>query len=668
MRNFGRVIRLSLRYRFTFALSVITALCVALLWGANISAIYPFVEIAFQGDSLQKWVDVRIEKTQREAAEQEALIEEFRRQLAGASPEEQNRLEARIGLAESRIAAEQQAEQTFRWLKPYINRYLPDRVFPTLVLIMGALILGTLVKSLFVIANSILVGKLAHLGTFELRRAFYRRTLRMDPATFTDQGTSDLMSRFTHDTENVNGGLNVLFGKLVREPLKGAACLIGAAFISWRLLVLSLVIVPLAALAIRWLAKMLKRANRRAMEGMAQLYSTLEETFRAIKVVKAFTMEREERRRFHVDSKKYYKKSMRITRYDSLSHPMTEVLGMLVISLAMMAGAYLALEGKTHLLGIRMSPRPMSLGALLLFYGLLAGAADPARKLSDVFSRLQRAAAASDRIYALLDREPTLRDPDAPVRLPRHSRDLVFDGVNFSYRPGNPVLEDINLRIGFGETLAIVGPNGCGKSTLVNLILRFADPESGEVRLDGVPLPAARIRDVRAQIGLVTQEPLLFDDTVYANIRYGSPQATREEVLQAAQRAQAHRFIEADLPEGYDTVVGMMGGRLSGGQRQRITLARAILRDPPILLLDEATSQVDLESERLIQNVLEQFIRNRTTVIITHRLAVLALADRIAVMEGGRILDVGSHEELLARCALYGRLYEIQFEDLRQSA
>jgi subfamily B ATP-binding cassette protein MsbA len=245
---------------------------------------------------------------------------------------------------------------------------------------------------------------------------------------------------------------------------------------------------------------------------------------------------------------------------------------------------------------------------------------------------------------------------------------LVLDGVSFSYRPGYPVLEDIDLRIAFGETLAIVGPNGCGKSTLVNLILRFADPDSGEIRLDGVPLPAARMRDVRSQIGLVTQEPLLFDDTVYNNIRYGSPQATREEVIRAAQRAQAHRFIEGDLPEGYDTIVGTMGGRLSGGQRQRITLARAILRDPPILLLDEATSQVDLESERLIQNVLEQFIRNRTTVIITHRLAALALADRIAVMEGGRIVDVGSHEELLARCPLYRRLYEIQFDDLRQSA
>ena len=668
MRNFGRVVRLSLRYRFTFVFSIITALCVAVLWGANISAIYPFVEIAFQGDSLQKWVDVRIEKTQREAAEQEAVAEELRGQLAGASPKEQNRLRAKIGLAESRIAAEQRGEQTFRWLKPYINRYLPDRVFPTLVLIMGVLLLGTLVKCLFQIASSILVGKLSHLGTFELRRAFYRRTLRMDLATFTDQGTSDLMSRFTHDTENVSGGLNVLFGKLVREPLKGAACLIGAAFICWRLLILSLVIVPLAALVIGWLAKMLKRANRRAMEGMAQLYSTLEETFRAIKVVKAFTMEREERRRFLADNKKYYKKSMRITRYDSLSHPLTEILGILTISLAMMAGAYLALEGETHLLGIRMSPRPLSLGALLLFYGLLAGAADPARKLSDVFSRLQRAAAASDRIYALLDRQPKLRDPKSPVPLPRHSRDLVFDGVNFSYRPGYPVLEDIDLRIAFGETLAIVGPNGCGKSTLANLILRFADPDSGEVRLDGVPLPAARIRDVRGQIGLVTQEPLLFDDTVYNNIRYGSPQATREEVIRAAQRAQAHRFIEEDLPDGYDTVVGMMGGRLSGGQRQRITLARAILRDPAILLLDEATSQVDLESERLIQKVLEQFIRNRTTVIITHRLAVLALADRIAVMEGGRILDVGPHEELLARCPLYRRLYEIQFEDLRQTA
>jgi ATP-binding cassette subfamily B protein/subfamily B ATP-binding cassette protein MsbA len=402
------------------------------------------------------------------------------------------------------------------------------------------------------------------------------------------------------------------------------------------------------------------------MEQMAQLYSVLEETFRGIKIVKAFTNEPQERKRFHLRSKEYYRKAMKIVSYDSLSHPMTEIMGILTICLALLAGAWLVLKGETHLLGIRMSDRPLSLGWLLLFYGLLAGMADPLRKLSEVFSRLQRAVAACDRIYGRLDRQPQIHSPASPTACPRHHRDLVLEGVEFAYYPGQPVLEDINLRIPFGETVAIVGPNGCGKSTLANLIPRFADPTGGVIRLDGVPLVDVRVRDLRSQIGLVTQDPFLFDDTVFNNIRYGRPKATRGEIIEAAKRAHAHRFIESDLPQGYDTVVGAMGGRLSGGQRQRIALARAILRDPAILILDEATSQIDLESEQAIQEALEHFKRNRTTLIITHRLAVLSLADRIVAMESGRIIDAGTHEEMLARCALYSRLH--QLDDLRRSA
>jgi len=245
---------------------------------------------------------------------------------------------------------------------------------------------------------------------------------------------------------------------------------------------------------------------------------------------------------------------------------------------------------------------------------------------------------------------------------------LVFENVGFAYQPGKPVLQDVNLRVAFGETIALVGPNGCGKSTLANLIPRFADPTSGVVKLDGVPLPDMRSRDLRRQIGLVTQETMLFDDTIFNNIRYGSPQATREQVIEAAKRAHAHRFIEHELRDGYETSAGALGNSLSGGQRQRIALARAILRDPPILILDEATSQVDLESEQAIQQVLEQFTKGRTTIVITHRLAVLSLADRIVVMQAGRIVDVGRHEELLSRCDVYRRVYQIEFEDLRQTA
>ncbi len=705
MKDFYRVLRLAFRYRLTFVLSLVCALGVAVLWGTNIGAVYPFVEVAFRGESLQDWVNGRIatarqaidDKNQqidryralldRAPAEQDELlgnwieaqregpsaesavaIRKCRALLAKTGSQRRRAIAVEIDLARSRVQAEEIAAGRYGRIKPYIDIYLPHDPFQTMLLIASFLLVGTVVKDLFLIGNSILVARLAHLTMFDLRKLFYRRTLRMDLATFGEEGTADLMARFTFDMEALTAGLVAIFGKLIREPLKMSACLISAAVINWRLLLLSLVFAPLAGLLVRWLAKTLKQANRRAMEEMAQIYTTLEETFRGIKIVKAFTNEPQERKRFHAQSKKYYKDAMRIARYDSLSRPITEVMGIVAICLALMAGAWLVLSGETHLLGIRMSSRPLTLASLLLFYALLAGAADPIRKLSDIFTRLQRAAAAADRIYAQLDRQPTVRDPDRPLSVRRHHRELVFESVEFGYRPDQPVLKNIDLKIGFGETIAMVGPNGCGKSTLVNLILRFYDPVAGTIRLDGVPLDRMRLRDLRRQIGTVTQETLLFDDTILNNIRYGSPQATQEEVIEAAKQAHAHRFIEDELPDGYETVVGAMGNRLSGGQRQRIALARAILRDPAILILDEATSQIDLESERAIQQVLEKFVRNRTAVIITHRMAVLALADRIVVMQAGRILDVGTHEELLARCELYRRLYQIQFEDLKQSA
>ena len=302
------------------------------------------------------------------------------------------------------------------------------------------------------------------------------------------------------------------------------------------------------------------------MEETAVMYTTLEETFRSIKIVKAFTNEQQERKQFHDNNKRYYHKAMRIAAYDSLSHPMTEVLGIVTISLAMIAGAWLILSRETSLLGIPMSSGPLSRGAMLTFYALLAGMADPLRKMSDIFSNLQAGFAAADRIFCAAG-TPTAgpRSQTAGRRSIATTAIWCSRTSAFAYTPGNPVLEDINLRIGFGETVAIVGPNGCGKSTLANLIPRFADPTTGVVKLDGVPLPDMRLRDLRRQIGLVTQETMLFDDTIFNNIRYGSPNATREQVIEAAKQAHAHRFIEQELPQGYETSAGALGNRFPAG-------------------------------------------------------------------------------------------------------
>jgi ATP-binding cassette subfamily B protein/subfamily B ATP-binding cassette protein MsbA len=669
--NFYKVVRMALRSKFTFALSVVCALMVAALWGLNIGAIYPVVEIFSKGDSMQEWVKGEIASAEKTAQQQKDDLVVLRKQLAETAENqaaERRQLNVKILNAEARQDAETRAVHYYKKLQPWIESYCPKEAFPTLLLAILVIFAGTLLKDFFLISNSILVAWMSQLATFNLSKLFYRRTLRMDLATFSDDGTADLMSRFTNDMNQVAGGLDTLLGKLVREPLKMISCLVLAGIINWRLLLLSLLIAPISAVAIRWLSKTLKRANRRAMEGMAVIYTTLEETFRSIKIVKAFTNERQERNRYHKNAKHYLKKAMKIAAYDSLVHPITEIMGIFSVCVALSAGAWIVINNSTHLLGIRLCDRPMNYLSLLLFFGLLAGVADPLRKLSDVFSRLQAAGAACDRIFVRLEREPAVRNPKHPLQCPRHSKSLEFNNVSFAYTPGKTVLDEVNLKIAAGETIAIVGPNGSGKSTMAHLIPRFADPASGEIRLDGTPIHQVRLRELRNQIGIVTQETLLFDDTIFNNIRYGCPHATREEVIAAAKQAHAHRFIEKELPDGYDTMAGALGNKLSGGQRQRISLARAILRNPSIMILDEATSQVDLESEQAIQKVLETFVRGRTTIIITHRLAILALADRIVVMQDGKIEDVGRHEELVTRCGLYQRLYKIHFEDLRQTA
>lgn len=665
MNNYLRALKLTLRYKLTLVGLVCCSLMIAVFWGGNITAMYPIVEVAFRGQSMQTWVDQEIAKAQQKSAEVAASIKQLESSLDTADADARHGIQQEIAALRARAEAEQAAIDTAQWLKPLIYRYLPSDPFQTIVMIVCVLMVATVAKNFFIFSNNMLLERTVQLTTFDLRKQLYHHTLRMDLSDFGEQRTGTIMSRFNVDLSYFSKSLNSLFGSAIREPLKGAACFIGAAFICWRLLLFSLILTPIAAFLIRTLAGSIKRANRRAMEENSQLMGVLTEAFSGMETVKAFTMEQYERSRFRRISKEVLRKAMKIVFYNSLIKPTTEILGMAVIFTALLGGAYLVLNQETHILGIKMCDRPISIAALLCFYGLLVGASDPARKLSDVFSSIQGGVAAADRVYAVLDQKPKVADPAKPKQPPRPHRQLVFENVNFHYSEGHPVLHDINLTVDFGETICIVGPNGCGKSTLANLLPRFHDPVSGQVRLDDVDLRDIRLRDLRRLVSVVTQKTLLFDDTVINNIRYGSTSASEAEVIAAAKKAHAHRFIESKLKHGYETVVGPGGNRLSGGQRQRIALARAIMRDPDILILDEATSQIDIESEQAIHAALENFVRDRTAIIITHRLSTLDLADRILVMEAGRIADLGTHDELIVRCDLYRRLHDIQF---RQSA
>lgn len=660
MKNFNRAIRSALRYRWSLLGALVCSLLVGALWGGNIGAVYPFVEIVSQNQSLGEWVDRQIANTHEAEAEIRDQQAQLQKQLADADGAERRGIERKLAFQESRLNAERRARQRAKWMQPYIHRFLPKDPYSTLVVVIMGVLVATFLKDFFLMGSLNLVGRASCLTALDLRREFHRRTLRMDVSTFGEGGNKQLMTRFTHDIEHLTEGLNFLFGPAVREPLKMLACLICAALICWRLLLFSLIIAPLALLLIHVLAKSIKRASRRALEEMTQIYGLLSETFSGIQVVQAFTMEAFERNRFFLTARTYFQRQMKVVFYNSLTKPATEMLGMGVISFAILAGAYLVLNRATHLFGIPMCERPLSLSALLAFYGLMAGIADPARKLSDLFARIQKAAAAADRVYEQLDCEPKVVDPPNPLPIPKVHRKLIFENVHFQYGDGPPVLRGIDLTVPFGQTLAVVGPNGCGKTTLVNLILRFFDPVEGSVRFDDVDLRRVRLKDLRSHIGLVTQKTVLFNDTVLNNIRYGSPHASDEQVEAAARKAHAHEFISRKLDSGYDTLAGSGGCRLSGGQSQRIALARAILRDPQILILDEATSQVDLESEQLIHQVLREFVRGRTTVMITHRLSTLMLADRILVLDAGLAVDTGTHDELIARCDVYQRLYQVK--------
>ncbi|MCA9185802.1 MAG: ABC transporter ATP-binding protein [Pirellulaceae bacterium] len=675
MNQFSTALRQAFRYRLALAGVLVSSLAVAVFWGANLGSVYPIVEVVLKGKSLPEWVDESIARSTESIAEHREASAELREQLSedvgngdaengdvgnaiAGNGRARRELDREIYQHDSRVEAEVRALKLATTLRPAIDRYMPRTPFATLGVVVIALLAGSVLKSIFLIFNVVLVERLAHLITFDLRKRFYRNTLAMSLADFSRQPSSELMSRMTHDMNALNLGLVVVFGRAIREPLKMAACLIGAGLVCWRLLLLSLVVTPLAMYLINRLAKSVRRANRRAMEEMSQLYGRLDESFSGIQAVKAFTMERYERRRFHQLAKVYFHKAMKIVTYDSFTKPSTEIMSIAVVSLALLTGGYLVLNQETHLLGLKMCERPLTFGALMAFFALLAGVSDPSRKLAEVFHDVQRAAAAAERVYSMMDRQPSIVDPPRPKPLPAPLDELSFRNVSFHYQPDCPVLCDVSLRIPAGKSVAIVGPNGCGKTTLMNLIPRFYDPQQGAVLWNDVDLRKLRMRDFRQRIGMVTQHTQLFDDTVMNNIRYGSLGATDQQVIDAARRANADRFICEKLPHGYQTVIGQAGKLLSGGQRQRIALARAILRDPEILILDEATSQIDLESERLIHRALASFVVGRTALMITHRLATLELADLIIVMDGGQVLDVGTHDQLLQRCEFYQRLQQ----------
>ncbi|HZY89129.1 MAG TPA: ABC transporter ATP-binding protein [Gemmataceae bacterium] len=672
MKNFLRALRHALPYRRRLILSIVCALCAAVLWGANFTSVYPVLKLLHTGQSPQKWIDERIASNDKDIQELQTIVDELNKRDKGLKEQgpDGNIEKRKRDLAKDLSKYEARLESARSWqarnhvLKKYIDLLLPDDCFQALVWLILAVFVALAVKCFFEFAQESLVGSVVNLSLYDLRNRFYRNIIHLDVDQFGEHGTSELMARFTNDMESLGTGIKTLFGKVVAEPLRALACVVAACFISWQLTLMFLVLVPIAGFILGKVSRLMKQATRRLLERMSSIYKILQESFQGIRVVKAFTMEPYERRRFRMATRDYYHKSMKVVKIDALADPIIELLGVAAVAGALLVGSYLVLKHQTELFGIPLVSRRLEPESMLGLYLCLAAIADPVRKLSSVFTRLQSGAAAADRIFAFLDRQPRVRRNSDGAHLGRPAAGaagppnyIEFRDVCFSYEPEKAILTNINLSVRQGETLALVGPNGCGKTTLVGLVPRFYDPYHGSVLIDGHDIRTLHLRSLRQQIGVVTQEAILFDDTVYNNIAYGTRGATAEQVEAAARQAFAHDFI-AKFPRGYQTRVGEMGRSLSGGERQRLCLARVILRDPSVLILDEFTSAYDAESEALIHRALRDFMAGRTTFLITHRLNRLEIADRIVVLENGRIASVGTHAELLATCPPYQRLHE----------
>ena len=482
-----------------------------------------------------------------------------------------------------------------------------------------------------------------------LRNRLYGRLLHQSAAFFSDQPTGELMSRVLNDTERVLEAASKSLTDFLRQVFLLLFFLGLIFYINWQLSLLALLMAPVVLGLATRLGRKMRGVSHESQENLARLSQLLQETLAGQKIVQAFGMENYEKKRFRRSIGDLVQANLKGARLSALASPMVEFLGYASFVPFLFYANRQVQEG-------------LGIGVLVVFLAALFRLYEPVRKLSRMHLHFQQAFASSSRIFDLLGSRMGVKDLPAAVEIAPFSRSVAFENVSFRYRQGDvPVLRGIHLNLARGEILALAGSSGAGKSTLASLLPRFHDPSSGRISIDGTDIRTVSLHSLRRQIALVPQETFLFDDTIRNNIAYGLPGCGAARVRRAARMAFIHEFIET-LPAGYETRIGERGTRLSGGQRQRVAIARALLKDAPILILDEATSALDAESERLVQEALLNLLRERTALVIAHRLSTVLLADRIALMEEGRIVDVGSHETLLERSASYRRLHRLQVD------
>ena len=514
--------------------------------------------------------------------------------------------------------------------------------------ILAFVIVAGILRSIFMFLNDV---TLQFIGNSVVRNARYRMYSHLQNLSvdyYTGQRTGEILSRITYDAEQLHQGVSDGFIRLFRSFFDLVVFIALPVLIHWKMAVIIFGIFLVVMPPIVIIGNIIRKLTIHSQEKIADLSSMLEETISGIRVVKAFSMEEYEKKRFNRHNNRFYKLAMSVARRDALISPVTEIVVMVATSIVFVVMVKAVISGQ------------MASATFLLYLICLGSIPRPIKQIGKANNKIQRSVAAAERINKIMEMKSTVVEKEDAVVIPPMRYSLRFIHVGFSYNSGEVILKDINLTARRGDVVAIVGSSGAGKSTLVNLITRFYDVTEGKIEIDGVDIRDVTLKSLRHQIGIVTQEIILFNDTVAGNIAYGQQHTTREKIVAAARTANAYDFISA-LPHGFDTVVGEKGYTLSGGERQRLAIARAILKDPPILILDEATSALDSESEQLVQEAINRLMKNRTAFVIAHRLSTIRNATRILVLKDRGIAQEGRHDDLLEEGGPYKKLYEMQF-------
>lgn len=533
------------------------------------------------------------------------------------------------------------------WTNGLILRETPQDTLKVLCL---TIMVVFLTKNVFLYLKNISVTMVQYHLITEMRNRLYEHFNSLSLSYFNQNKSGELTSIVINDVANFRRALGTSFHQLLVEPINLLAFISLLFIISWKLALLSLIILPIAGFTIITIGKSIRRKSKRTAEMIAGITNIITETLSSIRVVKAFAMEEYEVQRFFKETRQYFQLILRRAKLRLLASPITETLGVMIGVLLLWVGGIEVLSGKG------LTPEDFLRFILLLFAMM-----DPLRKLSKVNVSLQAGAASAERIFAILDTPPNIINKQNAIKIDTFDEMIQFNNVSFNYETDDTVLHDISFEIEKGSVVALVGSSGAGKSTLADLIPRFYDINQGSITIDGQNIQNITLNSLRSMMGIVTQETILFNDSIRANIAYGQQIINEEQVLAASKAANALEFIN-DLSEGLNTVIGEKGVKLSGGQRQRLAIARAIMKNPPILILDEATSALDTESERLVQQALETLMADRTVLVIAHRLSTVTNADKIIVLDKGEIKEMGTHNELMEKAGHYSNLYNIQFK------